>query len=297
MCKPEESSAKSLSPAAGSGIAAVRRAKLEDIDKAQRENTQDQSDDSQLRAKARDALEAILLSGSVSCLDGSRESPSAKRRSSSTSASEDRARMECHVCGYRCVPQWLNDEAHCLKCQAVLKRRPSVHQRCGTSGTHGSSSLRPVTPPTRQRSKSLSSIYDKSTWGSFAQECRENSTNSSGTYHSTLLSSLASNQEKVSVKESPAGDRSRMECHICGYKCVPQWLNDEAHCLKCQAVLRTRPSIHQRSGASPARLTQRRASTPARIGDKMSSRQLVGPERFFYDRSTYTGSHAHGGPR
>ncbi|CAE7506346.1 unnamed protein product [Symbiodinium natans] len=36
-----------------------------------------------------------------------------------------------------------------------------------------------------------------------------------------------------------------MECDKCGYKSVPQWLNDKAHCLKCQAVLRTRGSIHE----------------------------------------------------
>lgn len=37
--------------------------------------------------------------------------------------SDDRVKMECPVCGYRSVPQWLNDQAHCLKCQAVLKTR------------------------------------------------------------------------------------------------------------------------------------------------------------------------------
>ncbi|CAJ1377675.1 unnamed protein product [Effrenium voratum] len=41
-----------------------------------------------------------------------------------------------------------------------------------------------------------------------------------------------------------ANDRIRMECDKCGYKCVPQWLNDKAHCLKCQAVLRTRGTVH-----------------------------------------------------
>eukprot|EP00913_Durusdinium_trenchii_P003812 g3529.t1 len=42
-----------------------------------------------------------------------------------------------------------------------------------------------------------------------------------------------------------AEDRIRMECDKCGYKCVPQWLNDRAHCLKCQAVLRSRGSVHE----------------------------------------------------
>merc|ERR1712007_143787 len=108
-----------------------------------------------------------------------------------------------------------------------------------------------------------------------------------------LLTSLSSN-DRTSGKatESGAGcdERVRMECPYCGYKCVPQWLNDEAHCLKCQAVLKKRPSIHQRSGRSPARSNQRCSSTPARISEKISSRQLVGPERFFYDKNTYTGT-------
>eukprot|EP00931_Biecheleriopsis_adriatica_P066788 TRINITY_DN41060_c0_g1_i1.p1 TRINITY_DN41060_c0_g1~~TRINITY_DN41060_c0_g1_i1.p1 ORF type:complete len:388 (+),score=66.73 TRINITY_DN41060_c0_g1_i1:48-1211(+) len=49
-----------------------------------------------------------------------------------------------------------------------------------------------------------------------------------------------------------ANERVKMECPECGYKSVPQWLNDEAHCLKCQAVLKTRgtrapPRDHRRA--------------------------------------------------
>lgn len=40
--------------------------------------------------------------------------------------SDDRVKMECPHCGYRSFPQWLNDEAHCLKCQAVLRTRGSA---------------------------------------------------------------------------------------------------------------------------------------------------------------------------
>jgi len=208
--------------------------------------------------------------------------------------------MECNVCGYKCVPQWLNDEAHCLKCQAVLKRRPSVHEKNGTLATLGRAPLRPITPPTptRQRSKSLSSVgmigperffYDKSTWGSYGQgRGIDDSPNSNGTKHTSVL---ASDQTRAS---DTGDDRARMECSVCGFKCVPQWLNDEAHCLKCQAVLKRRPSVHQKAATN--RSAQRRASTPAKMSDKISSRKLVGPERFFYDRTTYTGTHTRGGP-
>lgn len=285
MCKSDSPSAQSLSPAAGSGIAAIRQAKLEGIEKTMCQHKQELPDDSQLKAKARDILESILLSGSASCIDGSNESPPTRRRSNSVCGQEG-VRMECHVCGYRCTPQWLNDEAHCLKCQTVLKRRPSVHQRSSALIDH--SSLRPVTAPSQPRSKSLCSLGMD-----VAQGRGNNSTNASGTYHLTLLSSLASNQEKASVKGWEGYDRARVTCHVCGYKCVPQWLNDEAHCLKCQVVLKTRPSIHQKS---PTRSSQRRSTTPARVSEKISSRQLVGPERFYYDRSTYTGTHVHSGP-
>ena len=29
-----------------------------------------------------------------------------------------------------------------------------------------------------------------------------------------------------------------------GYKSVPQWLNDKAHCLKCDAIVKSRQSLH-----------------------------------------------------
>ena len=40
-------------------------------------------------------------------------------------------------------------------------------------------------------------------------------------------------------KAGTADDRARVQCHLCGYKSVPQWLNDQAHCLKCDAVVKT----------------------------------------------------------
>ncbi|CAE7806858.1 unnamed protein product, partial [Symbiodinium sp. CCMP2456] len=39
-------------------------------------------------------------------------------------------------------------------------------------------------------------------------------------------------------------ERTRVVCHVCGYKSVPQWMNDRAHCLKCDAVLKTQATIH-----------------------------------------------------
>ena len=45
--------------------------------------------------------------------------------------------------------------------------------------------------------------------------------------------------DKVAPKKNPRQENMR-----CGYKCVPQWLNDRAHCLKCQNVLRVREGLH-----------------------------------------------------
>lgn len=86
------------------------------------------------------------------------------------------------------------------------------------------------------------------------------------------------------------------------------------HTDSCVQVLNLRPSHHHgstfiRNNGHPldnlATLT-----SPSRCSDRSSSKsssrksskndeeknQLVGPERFFYDRSTYTGVHRHGGP-
>lgn len=290
MCMSPETPTITLSPAAGSGIAAVRRSRLDSAGSASSENATNALD-SHLRLKALKALEVVLLGEEVATphAQGRPQTPDVRSRSPSVVESDDRVRMECTVCGYKSIPQWLNDEASCLKCQAVLKRRPSIHQRNGFASSHVQ---RPVTAPERKRSQSVSISRVVG---------NDRPTEGNETYHLTLLSSISSSyKQKSKEKEVSEGStRCRMECTVCGYKSVPQWLNDEAHCLKCQAVLKRRPSIHQK-GASDlqiVRSSQRRSSTPAKLFDKTSSRQLVGPERFFYDKSTYTGAHAHGGPR
>eukprot|EP00438_Fugacium_kawagutii_P001916 Skav200025 [mRNA] locus=scaffold225:22533:24717:+ [translate_table: standard] len=40
----------------------------------------------------------------------------------------------------------------------------------------------------------------------------------------------------------------------------------------------------------------RRASTRAQVMGRRPVSSLKGPERFFYDKSSYTGTHKHGGP-
>ena len=59
------------------------------------------------------------------------------------------------------------------------------------------------------------------------------------------ISKTMNDEPKTSPREVRKGskgsgdDRTRVTCHLCGYKSVPQWLNDRAHCLKCDAVVKT----------------------------------------------------------
>jgi len=270
-------------------------------------------------------------------------------------ATGDRIRMECDKCGYKCVPQWLNDKAHCLKCQAVLRTRGSLHEaqrevfgaeaNGETRRTAGEVSTFKLSPSSAMESvggacaKSPNGQhhfkYGKCNFCQVAEgklvkgpgvmanpggaaECdmggkcmfkfakctkcgrgeagiqadvaRRPSHDSGSRRPSSEVSTSAtpagtppkspvlrpqsplgsagaqlagmpkeeeaarspskSDEVRKISKESdgPAAkggeDRTRMTCHLCGYKSVPQWMNDKAHCLKCDAVVKTRNSIH-----------------------------------------------------
>jgi len=57
----------------------------------------------------------------------------------------------------------------------------------------------------------------------------------------------------------PAGvnDRQKVECPYCGYKSIPQWMNDKAHCLKCDAVLKVRASCQEQGQDQAEQLKQK----------------------------------------
>jgi len=118
-----------------------------------------------------------------------------------------REKMECPQCGYKSFPQWMNDKAHCLKCEHVLKARA-----VGGGGAG-------LAPPTvaKARPRSPASKLDTP----IAPQPRQ-----------------ASKSPQPGVRDHE--DRVKMECPKCGYRSYPQWMNDEAHCLKCQAVLKRR---------------------------------------------------------
>lgn len=236
----------------------------------------------------------------------------------------DRVKMVCAVCGYKSFPQWLNDQAHCLKCDAVLKTRPSCQQRreCGHVAVR------------RARGSSCPSAV-------------------SAIVSDSMSNAGASAPAPKTQQHPDTADRAKMVCHVCGYKCYPQWMNDQAHCLKCDAVLKRRPDCHQRSGVSSRPGSAQRLSLRAQHGSanlldhghdgdqnelawtstppsrsssvpqrstfkgndelavaplpnllrRSSSRaqhsdakRMIGPERFFYDKGSYTGTHSCGGP-
>ncbi|CAJ1433987.1 unnamed protein product [Effrenium voratum] len=248
-------------------------------------------------------------------------------------AANDRIRMECDKCGYKCVPQWLNDKAHCLKCQAVLRTRGTVHDaqrevfgaeangenrraagevstfkvapssamesvggtcatiakwqrgswsraqalrwagKCGRGEagistdvgrpSHDSMARRPSVDsvgrrPSRDGRRPPSEVSTATPAGS-PQKSPSMRPHSPLGYagvqvagmmepESVRQGSKDTSEGRTSSKESNeaaiAKDRTRMTCHVCGYKSVPQWMNDKAHCLKCDAVVKTRNSIH-----------------------------------------------------
>eukprot|EP00438_Fugacium_kawagutii_P031268 Skav218640 [mRNA] locus=scaffold365:335632:343880:- [translate_table: standard] len=72
----------------------------------------------------------------------SEPSPSkGETRKTSKGTGDDRSRVTCHVCGYKSVPQWLNDRAHCLKCDAVLKTLGLVSVMLTRASIHGTVDL------------------------------------------------------------------------------------------------------------------------------------------------------------
>mmetsp|Transcript_37451 Transcript_37451/g.79444 ORF Transcript_37451/g.79444 Transcript_37451/m.79444 type:complete len:339 (+) Transcript_37451:108-1124(+) len=241
-------------------------------------------------------------------------------------------RMECPECGYKCTPQWLNDQAHCLKCQAVLRRRAKgagtgagtavtdfARRQVGEASTYKNAgpggSAREIEgamgcskspngqhmykfgkcshcaqpePPTAARAKAsaapaaaapaASSGAMKATpskkctkcmqpyggHGDVCAGCRGFAKTKGSSKQCSQCGGFywgfadvcedcegGSSAAAAAAKKAPApkrDERTKVECPHCGYKCVPQWLNDQAHCLKCQAVLKVQETVHGVAG-------------------------------------------------
>mmetsp|Transcript_100948 Transcript_100948/g.282966 ORF Transcript_100948/g.282966 Transcript_100948/m.282966 type:complete len:351 (-) Transcript_100948:50-1102(-) len=232
----------------------------------------------------------------------------------------DRVKMTCPSCSYSCVPQWMNDEATCLKCFTVLRRRSmgagvgagvavldvrrqpgevstfkhsmvgamesesgccpkgprGAHQwrfgkcsYCAKAEPVGQQALASKPTPLRTSSRSGSKpradrfnftlhtetaqdevdvVVPPSPAGSSSRQrssSRSGSKTRAGGHDHEAFPLFPEPSSGVEAKSFGArNDRTKVECPHCGYKCVPQWLNDRAHCLKCQAVLKVQESVH-----------------------------------------------------
>lgn len=243
----------------------------------------------------------------------------------------DRVRMECTTCGYKSVPQWLNDQAHCLKCQTVLRKRPqgagagagvqvldagrrlpgeaSTHRQspgeareftsgaCGKSpdGRHhwkfGKCSF--CHAPEQQASsgvrapvQAVAAVPRPGIAEEASKACRKCGKSFAGHGDTcascrTITKSRGSSRQcadcggffwgfgdacedcaggaaSAATAAQTRNERVKVQCPKCDYTCVPQWLNDQAHCLKCQAVLLTQDTIHGRPLPKAAAAGERR---------------------------------------
>lgn len=58
-------------------------------------------------------------------------------------------------------------------------------------------------------------------------------------------SPLSSLQRRSKPGGYVRNERIRVDCPECGFTCVPQWMNDEASCLKCHTVLMVQSTCHE----------------------------------------------------
>lgn len=133
----------------------------------------------------------------------------------------DRVSVVCPVCGFKCYPQWMNDQAHCLKCDTVVRTRPSCHQRAAAKP-------KPKPRPTRNYQSEV--VFTPMSIGA------------SNAVAMNAFTPMSLGRIGTAVARR-RNERVRMECPVCGYSSFPQWMNDKAHCLKCDAVIKRQPDI------------------------------------------------------
>eukprot|EP00930_Biecheleria_cincta_P079264 TRINITY_DN6702_c0_g2_i2.p1 TRINITY_DN6702_c0_g2~~TRINITY_DN6702_c0_g2_i2.p1 ORF type:complete len:311 (+),score=27.64 TRINITY_DN6702_c0_g2_i2:41-973(+) len=166
-----------------------------------------------------------------------------------------RVKIQCPTCGYKSFPQWMNDQAHCLKCDAVVRTRPSCHQTVAES-VQGA-----------RRAPGEVSTY-KQPPGSAMESA-------SGCCQQVAEGKIAKTAGTMLDPGASEGCRA-------GGKCMFKF----ARCSKCG---RAEGVLQEPARKSPA------AALAAMQSDQPKSAGR-GPERFFYDKNSYTGTHAQGGP-
>lgn len=176
---------------------------------------------------------------------------------------EDRKKIQCPTCGFSSYPQWLNDKAHCLKCDTVVRTRANPIEK-----KKGFSEAERIKFQFARLDKDKSGCLELS---EMSELLRKGDASLSDEELQTLFDGVDKNHDGTItfdefvdfIHKSPRAmtapgkvtapqhrdfeDRVKMECPTCGFKSYPQWLNDQAHCLKCDTVLKKRPNINDKA--------------------------------------------------
>jgi len=153
--------------------------------------------------------------------------------------------MQCYVCNYTCVPQWMNTEASCLKCHTVLRKRDFGDYGPGVAVKQTRRQPDEVSTYKASGSAPLPGLlYQRPATSLVARKKDIRPASASAGFRSNAK---VASQFRLDQSDYDDG-RVRMQCYMCGYSCVPQWMNTEATCLKCHTVLRRRDFGNYGSG-------------------------------------------------
>lgn len=256
----------------------------------------------------------------------------------------DRIKMECQVCGYKSFPQWMNDRAHCLKCDAVLKTRQSCQEHRGESRSrHNAAAPEDAEEqPTPSRPSPMGTRCGLRARHDIRNAFHQLDVNCDGVISQAELKGVL---QKLPVPEGDeAFDESDFESifedmdenndGVIDYHEFTNWVMQEGFGAPeiMQRVKLWKASLKAGSDSAARNDTSSSAglNTPSDLQRKQmnecsefemtqfpnllnsssgflssslgapklstSKSQIRGPERFFYDKSSYTGTHACGGP-
>jgi len=190
-----------------------------------------------------------------------------------------RVKMQCPTCGYKSFPQWMNNQAHCLKCDAVLRTRPSCNETDPIFDTTK------VPEPGRRDRRAPGEVSTfKQPPGSAmesASGCCQVAPDGVHHWKYGKCSYCQVAEGKIAKTSGTMLDPGASEGCRQGGKCMFKF----ARCSKCG---RAEGAMQESAQQKPAVAAGMQCEKPKSVG--------TGPERFFYDKDSYTGTHAQGGP-
>jgi len=182
-----------------------------------------------------------------------------------------RVKIECLTCGYKSFPQWMNDQAHCLKCDAVVRTRPSCHETV------------PESVRSERRAPGEVSTYKQPPGSAMesASGCCQLAPDGVHHWKYGKCSYCQVAEGKIAKTLGKMLDPGAVDGCRVGGKCMFKF----ARCSKCG---RAEGALQEQARQRPAVATGMQCDRPKSVGR--------GPEKFFYDKNSYTGTHAQGGP-